>query len=234
MWMPEQMICAVYLVPVIIAAILVLKRKDMPRAGKYLWGTIFALIAALMLFFTVGVPIFCIHDINDCRHNLQDIYFALHEYAEDHDGNLPAKLEELHPDYIDLTTVRCPMQEKTDDPLETGYYYIPGQKLDWDSAEPLLFCKNYHINGCHVGRDTAWHVWIDRYYPVFTVMTTDCGVIHFTTRDLRKYNGPARRQFLAFKAYPYDGSKPTLELVQSLKGKFPAPPINRASISMDE
>jgi len=230
----EQMMCAVYLVPIIAAAVLVLRRKNMPRVTKYLWGAVFAAIATPPLLFTFWVPPYCIHDCMDCDRNMRNIWVALYEYAEDHDGELPAKLEQLHPNYIDLTAIRCPMQEKTDDPLQTGYYYIPGQKLDRDSVEPLLFCKNYHINGHGVNFGGTWRIGVDRYVAQFNILTSDHGLVHPRTRDLRKYNGPARRQYLAFKAYPYDGSKPTLELVQSLKAKFPKPPINRAWISMDE
>ena len=226
--------CAILLVPVIIVAILVLRRKDIPRARKYLWGAVFAVIAAPILLFTFGFPFYCIHDYMDCEMNIRRIWIALYKYADDHDGGPPSKLEELHPDYIDLGRIRCPMQKRTGDPLETGYHYITGQKLDWDSAEPLLFCKNYHISGHHVGFHRRWDIGVDRYYALFNILTSDHGIVHATTRDLRKYNGPKRRWFLAFRAYPYDGSKPTLELVQSLKEKFPEPPIYGPWISMDE
>jgi len=226
--------CAVYLVPIIAAAILVLRRKSMSRARKYLWGAVFAVIAPPPLLFTFWVPPHCIHDYMECDSNMRDIWFALYDYAEDHDGELPAELRELHPDYIDLTTVRCPMQKKTDDPLQTGYYYIPGQKLDWDSAEPIFFCKNYHINGHGVNFGGRWRIGVDRYVAQFNILTTGHGLVHPRTSDLRKYDGPGRRQYLGFKAYPYDGSKPTFELVRSLEDKFPEPPINRAWISMDE
>jgi len=151
---------------------------------------------------------------------MRDLWFALNDYAQDHDGELPVRLEELHPDYMDLRGIRCPMWRGKGDALETGYEYIPGQKLDRESNEPILFCKSYHING-HNFLMTWPVIGLDRYCAQFSILTSGYTIIHARTRDLRKYNGPARRRYLAFLKYPYDGSEPTLELVRSLEEEFP-------------
>ena len=170
-------------------------------------GFLFVLIASFYAVSYFFIPS-CCHDYMYCDVNMKDIWFALQKYSEDHQGKYPLKLEELHPKYIDLTRICCPMYTKDNNLTETGYTYIQNSDKN-DPKAPILYCKRYHLNG-H-GPDT--------YCAQFNVLTQSVGIEHIRYRDIRKYNGPMRR-YKYFRQFPYDGSIPTLEIVQSMKKQF--------------
>ena len=164
----------------------------------------------------------CCHDYMTCDSHMRDIYFALHEYAEEHERKYPERLADLHPGYVNLRENTCTMWRAERDSLETGYHYIPGLGLDDDDNEPILFCRRYHLNG-HGPR---------MYCAQFGILVNSYDIVHARDYDLRKYNGPMRRYFLLFGRYPYDGSTPTLELVRSLQRKFPERPSGMSFVDV--
>jgi len=159
----------------------------------------------IMCFFVPG----CCHDYLECDMNMHRIWVALQSYAEEHEGKLPVKLEELHPTYRDLTMICCPQSRKGKSPMETGYSYIKSSLKD-DPKEPVLYCKRYHLNGHGQGL----------YCVEFNILTRTGTIVHVHNRELRKYDG-AMRRYLYFRQFPYDGSVPTQKIVQSLKGEYP-------------
>ena len=167
-------------------------------------------LPVLLFVFTFFFNPQCCHDYMRCESNMRRIYSSLHEYAKEHDRKYPEQLADLHPKYVDLREARCTMCRAERDSLETGYHYIPGLGLDDDKREPVLFCKRYHLSGHDPGS----------YSAQFGILLNDYTVVHARDQDLRKYDGPMRRYFLFFRRHPYDGSKPTLELVRSLKPRF--------------
>jgi hypothetical protein len=182
-----------------------MKRKTVTSLG------VAVALVVLFIFYMYFLKLSCCHDYMGCDSSMRQIYYALHEYAEEHDRKYPEQLADLHPKYIDLRKARCTMCRARGDSLETGYHYIAGLGLDDDKPEPILFCKRYHLNG-H-GPST--------YCAQFEVLLNGDAIVHVRDRDLRKYDGPMRRYFLFFRRYPYDGSKPTLELVRLLEPQFP-------------
>jgi hypothetical protein len=167
----------------------------------------------------------CSHNSMACDSNMWQLHAALERYAEDHEGRYPARLEELHPDYANLTKLRCPMWRARRGSLDTGYEYIAGATRDDKGNRPILFCKRYHLEGHGAGS----------YEVLFDVLTKCGAVVHVEDDDLRKYRGPMRRYFLFFRRYPYDGSVPQLETVRALEDKYPEELTGRwVRVSEDE
>lgn len=183
---------------------------------------ILALFVGFIAYQIFLVP-HCSHDYMECDRHMMEIYSALYKYSKDHDGKYPAKLEELHPKYIDLTKAKCTMYRGERNSLETGYYYISGLSRDSDERSPILFCKNYHLNGHGIGM----------YCAQFSILVNSYSIIHVTDDDLRKYDGRMRR-YPYFRKFPYDGSKPTLELVRSLEESFPDEILGRVWMNVDK
>jgi len=183
--------------------------KSARRGKRLAWILVLSIPVLLFLHGYFIRPHFCVHDYMECDSNMRKIWLGLQTYAEGHDGDYPERLENLHPTYVDLTTIRCPMSQAAGDTIETGYEYITGLTND-NSKAPVLFCKRYHING-HAGGP---------YVAQFNVLLNDYSIVHVRDKDLRKYSGPMRRYFLIFGKVPYDGSTPTLELVRSLEDEF--------------
>jgi len=185
--------------------------KNPRRFGKRLiWILVLCIPVLVLIYAQFTGPHFCLcHQTMECQKNMEEVWCALHKYAEGHDGNYPARLEDLHPTYIDLTTIRCPMWQAAGDTTETGYEYVAGL-TDHRSKAPVLFCKRYHFN--RHGRGTS--------VALFNVLLNDRTVVEVRDKDLRKYDGPMRRYTRIFRGYPYDGSVPTIELVRSLEPRF--------------
>ncbi|RJP16026.1 MAG: hypothetical protein C4520_18580 [Candidatus Abyssobacteria bacterium SURF_5] len=70
-----------------------------------------------------------------CGRNLKFIGLALAIFANDHDGELPNDLSELHPYYVsDLMTFVCPARGGEFVDFDTDYVYTPGYSIDSPNA----------------------------------------------------------------------------------------------------
>ena len=181
----------------------------MKRKAVGCLGVLLSIPIVLFLVSYFLVPASC-HDYLECDSHMRAIWSALRKYADEHEGKYPERLEELHPEYIDLTKAKCTMCRARRDSLETGYYYIAGLGPEDNERKPLLFCERYHLNGHGPGT----------YRAQFSILLQGGGIAHVRDADIGKYDGPMRR-YPYFRKFPYDGSRPTLELVRSLEDKFP-------------
>jgi prepilin-type processing-associated H-X9-DG protein len=119
--------------------------RGLAIAGLVLgYTSIVAMIAVIVLFFTLVVPAIKEESSKaDCMANLKMIGSACNAYAAVHNGAFPERLSELHPDYVpDMDVFVCPATgAKIASPDEidakTNYEYYGAALNASAAAEPL-------------------------------------------------------------------------------------------------
>lgn len=101
------------------------------------------------------------HIAKSCKTNLKAIGHALKEYKQDHDGQLPSSLEDLHPSYItDLSILHCPGTES----YEPGEGYLYVGRMNDPPAEMVLVIddapRHYRGTGGFLLRSSGAVEWV--------------------------------------------------------------------------
>lgn len=77
----------------------------------------------------------------ECLANAQAFAHCLKEYANDHDGALPSTLDQLSPDYLFDSKLRCPFHKA---PSRPSYRYIAHTPLVVSEGQIILYCQGNH------------------------------------------------------------------------------------------
>lgn len=102
-------------------------------------------IGIMLVFFSMGIlkihedrdPTWKRQDYAQCQDNLRYLRAAIASYERDY-HHLPARLDDLSPQYVDnIERLRCPLEKLE---LGTHYRYTPNAVLPTD---PLITCTNH-------------------------------------------------------------------------------------------
>lgn len=123
--------------------------RGLAIAGLILgYTSIVAMIAVIVLFFTLVVPMIKEESSRTaCMAHLREIGTACNVYAAGHDGRYPERLSELYPDYVsDLDVFVCPATgAKIGSPQEidskTSYEYRGAGLREWGPSQVLACDK---------------------------------------------------------------------------------------------